>query len=226
MRVSVLIAAYNAESHVAEAVDSVLNQCRPPDEVIVVDDGSTDRTGSVLKGFGSRIILQSQLNRGQAAALNGATARATGDLLGFCDADDLWLPGKLELQIARMEESEEIEAIFGFVRQFISPDVPQEKRETLRPTMEVLHGELKQCMLIRRPAFDRIGPFEESLPATFFIEWLGRAKMQGLRSASLEEIIVLRRLHLANGGRSNMRSQDHETLAALRQVIARRRIQP
>ncbi len=226
MRVSVLIAAYNAEAYVAEAVDSVLNQSRPPDEVIVVDDGSTDRTGSVLAGFGSRITLVSQPNRGQAVALNGGIARVSGDLLGFCDADDLWLPRKLEMQLALMERTRRIEAVFGLVRQFVSPDVPEEKRDTIRPAIEVLHGELKQCMLIRRAAFDRMGLFEEQLPATFFIEWLGRAKQQGLQSASIEEIVVLRRIHLANGGRTNMKSQDAETLLALRQLIARRRLQP
>jgi glycosyltransferase involved in cell wall biosynthesis len=226
MRVSVLIAAYNAEAHVAEAVDSVLNQSRPPDEVIVIDDGSVDRTPAVLEGFGSRIILLSQPNRGQAAALNNAMPTATGDLLGFCDADDLWTRRKLELQVALLGGSKEVDAVFGQIRQFVSPDVPKDQQEMLRPTIEVLQGESKICMLVRRAIFHQLGPFEESLPATFFIEWLGRAKQRGLKSAPLDEIVALRRLHLTNGGRINMRSQDLETLRALRQVIIGRRPQP
>jgi glycosyltransferase involved in cell wall biosynthesis len=226
MRISVAIAAYNAEAYVAEAIDSVLSQSRPPDEVIVVDDGSDDRTPAILEGFGNRIICLSQPNGGQAAAINKAVAVATGDLLGFCDADDLWTPRKLELQIALIEKFEEIDAVFGQVRQFVSPDVPEQQQDMLRPAIEVLHGELKLCMLIRRPVFDRLGPFEETLPATFFIEWLGRAKQRGLKTAPLDEIIALRRLHLSNGGRTNTRSQDLETLLALRQVIAGRRFQP
>lgn len=226
MRISVLIAAYNAEAYVAEALDSVLSQTRPPDEVIVIDDGSDDRTSAALERFGSRIICLSQPNRGQAAALNSAIATATGDLLGFCDADDLWTPRKLELQIALIDNFEEIDAVFGEVRQFVSPDVSKQEQDRLRPAIEVLHGESKLCMLIRRPAFDRLGPFEESLPATFFIEWLGRAKQRGLRSAPLDEIVALRRLHLSNGGRVNKKQQDIETLLALRQIIAGRRGQP
>jgi len=226
MRVSVLIAAYNGEAYIAEAVDSVLGQSHAPDEVIVVDDGSTDRTRAILEGFGGRVVCLSQPNRGQAAALNRALATATGDLLGFCDADDLWTPRKLELQMSLLETSGEIEAVFGRVRQFVSPEIPAEQRERLRPAIDILHGELKLCMLVRRPAFDRLGPFEESLPATFFIEWLGRAKQLGLRDAAVDDIVALRRLHLSNGGRLNTKSQDLNTLLALRQVISRRRLQP
>jgi glycosyltransferase involved in cell wall biosynthesis len=226
MRVSVLIAAHNAEAYVAEAIDSVLNQSRPPDEVIVVDDGSGDRTRAVLEGFSRRIICLSQPNSGQAAALNRAIAAATGDLLGFCDADDLWTRRKLELQIARIESFDEIDAVFGHVRQFVSPDVPKELREALCPATETLYSETKICMLVRWPVVDRLGPFEESLPATFFIEWLGRAKQRGFNIAPLDEIVALRRLHLSNGGRTNKTSQDLETLLALRQVIAGRRLRP
>jgi glycosyltransferase involved in cell wall biosynthesis len=226
MRISVLIAAYNTEAYVAEAVESVLSQSRPPDEVIVVDDGSVDRTGAVLEGFGGRIILLSQSNRGQAAALNRAMGAATGDLLGFCDADDLWMPRKLEFQLAALGGSEEFDAVFGMVRQFVSPDVPKEQQAMVAPAIEVLQGESRICMLARRRLFDRLGPFEESLPATSFIEWLGRAKLRGLSSAPLDEIVALRRLHLANGGRTNAKSQDLETLLALRRVIVGRRQTP
>ncbi len=226
MRVSVVIAAYNCEAYVAQAVDSVLNQSRPPHEIIVIDDGSVDGTRAILEGFGSRINLMTQPNRGQAAALNTAIATATGDLLGFCDADDLWLQSKLELQIAVIEGSEEIDAVFGGISQFVSPDVPKDQQDALRPVVEVVEGGSKICMLIRKPVFDELGAFDELLPATFFFEWLGRAKMRGLRSGALDEIVALRRLHLANGGRLDAKSQDRETLLALRQVILKRRLKP
>lgn len=226
MRVSIIMAAYNAEAYVAEAVDSLLGQSRPSDEVIVMDDGSRDGTRAILEGYGSRIRCVSQPNRGQAAALNHALALAGGDVLGFCDADDLWAPRKLELQTACLESSADIDAVFGRVRQFVSPDVPQERRDGMRPVNEVLNGEAKLCLLIRRAAFDRVGAFEETLPATFFIEWLGRAKQRGLRSVMLDQIVAMRRLHLGNGGRTNTKVQDMETLLALRRVIAGRRSQP
>lgn len=84
-------------------------------------------------------------------------------------------------------------------------------------------GELKQCMLIRRAALDRIGAFDETLPATFFIAWLGHAKQSGLKTAHVDDIVVRRRLHLGNGGRTNTEAQNLETLMALRKAIKARR---
>ncbi|MCP3445608.1 glycosyltransferase family A protein [Bradyrhizobium sp. CCGUVB14] len=223
MRVSVIIAAYNAETYIAEAVESVLGQTVPPDEVIVIDDGSTDDTRNVLGEFGDRITVLAQSNNGQAVAVNKALATAQGELIGFCDADDLWTPRKLELQLALLEHQGGVDAVFGKVEQFVSPDVPDAQRERLKPAVAIMPGELKQCMLIRRAALDRAGPFDESLPATFFIAWLGRAKQNGLRSAHVDDIVVRRRLHLGNGGRINTDAQNRETLLALRQAIKARR---
>ncbi|MET4390478.1 glycosyltransferase involved in cell wall biosynthesis [Bradyrhizobium sp. F1.4.3] len=223
MRVSVVIAAYNAEAYIAEAIESVLGQSVPPDEVIVIDDGSTDGTRGILDRFGGRIIALTQTNSGQAIAVNQGLAMARGELIGFCDADDLWTARKLELQLALLERHDDVEAVFGKVQQFVSPDVPEEQRERLTPAVAIMPGELKQCMLIRRPALERAGPFDESLPATFFIAWLGRAKQNGLRSAHVDDIVVRRRLHLGNGGRTNTDAQNHETLLALRKAIKARR---
>ena len=223
MRVSVIIAAYNAEAYIAEAVESVLGQTLPPDEVIVIDDGSTDGTRNVLGQFGDRITVLNQTNSGQAVAVNKALAAAQGELIGFCDADDLWTPRKLELQLALLDHQVDVEAVFGKVEQFVSPDVPDEQRERLKPAIAIMPGELKQCMLIRRAALDRAGPFDESLPATFFIAWLGRAKQNGLKSAHVDDIVVRRRLHLGNGGRTNTDAQNRETLLALRKAIKARR---
>lgn len=223
MRVSVVIAAYNAEAYIAEAVESLLGQTAPPDEVIVIDDGSTDGTRNSLGQFGDRIIVLTQDNSGQAVAVNKALAMAQGELIGFCDADDLWTPRKLELQLALLDNQGDVEAVFGKVEQFVSPDMPDEQRERLRPAVAIMPGELKQCMLIRRAALDRAGPFDESLPATFFIAWLGRAKQNGLKSAHVDDIVVRRRLHLGNGGRTNTDAQNRETLLALRKAIKARR---
>ena len=223
MRVSAIIAAYNAEAYIAEAIESVLGQTVPPFELIVVDDGSTDGTRGVVGRFGDRIIALSQANSGQAAAVNKGVAMARGELIGFCDADDLWTAHKLSMQLALLARDGDIEAAFGKVQQFVSPDVPEAQRARLQPAVEIMPGELKQCMLVRRAALDRIGPFDESLPATFFIAWLGRAKQNGLKIAHVDEIVVRRRLHLGNGGRTNTEAQNHQTLMALRQAIKAQR---
>jgi glycosyltransferase involved in cell wall biosynthesis len=223
MRVSVVIAAYNSEAYIAEAIESVLGQTLPPSEVIVIDDGSTDGTSGILARFADRITALTQTNSGQAVAVNKGLAMARGELIGFCDADDLWTSRKLEMQLALLERNSDVEAVFGKVQQFVSPEVPEDQRERLRPAVEIMPGELKQCMLIRRAALDRAGPFDETLPATFFIAWLGRAKQSGLTSAHVDDIVVRRRLHLGNGGRTNTDAQNRETLLALRKAIKAKR---
>jgi glycosyltransferase involved in cell wall biosynthesis len=92
---------YNQRRFVAEALDSVLAQTRPPREVVVIDDGSTDGTSEILQGYGGRIRCVRQPNRGVAAARNRGAELVTSELLAFIDADDVWLPAKLERQLER-----------------------------------------------------------------------------------------------------------------------------
>jgi glycosyltransferase involved in cell wall biosynthesis len=223
MRVSVVMTAFNAEAYLAEAVESVLSQSRPPHEFIIVDDGSTDGTRQVLDRYLGKIIRLSQSNRGQTVSINRAIAMASGEALAFQDADDLWCERKLEHQLPALEANDQIDAVFGLVRQFVSSDVPEARRMALAPINEIIRGESQIAMLVRRTAYDKIGGFDETIRATGMIEWLGRAKMRGLRSIMLEEIVALRRLHLRNGGRIDAKAQDDETLAALKQVIEARR---
>lgn len=103
--VSVIIPVYNGADFVAEAVESVLAQTVPPLEVIVVNDGSTDRTADVLAGFGDRITVIHQSNKGLPATRNVGAAASRGDWLAFLDADDTWLPTKLERQLDRAERT-------------------------------------------------------------------------------------------------------------------------
>jgi GT2 family glycosyltransferase len=93
---SVLIAAYNVAEFVGEAVASALGQTRPPLEVIVCDDGSTDDLDVALEPFRRRIVLLRQENAGEAAAKNAAAQKASGNLLAILDADDVYLPERLE----------------------------------------------------------------------------------------------------------------------------------
>jgi glycosyltransferase involved in cell wall biosynthesis len=98
MRISVIIPAYNAASTLAECLESVARQSVRPFEVILVDDGSTDNTRRVAAKFEAKFTLRivSQANSGLGKARNAGMTAATGDAYAFVDADDVWLPGKLE----------------------------------------------------------------------------------------------------------------------------------
>jgi glycosyltransferase involved in cell wall biosynthesis len=98
MRISTVIPTYNRARLLAAAIESVLAQTRPPDEILVVDDGSTDGTPAVAARFGPLVRLLSQPNRGPAAARNHGLREARHEWIAFLDSDDLWAPTKLEKQ--------------------------------------------------------------------------------------------------------------------------------
>lgn len=104
MRVSALIPTYNRRQHVLGAIESVLRQTLLPDEIILIDDGSTDGTAEFVRAeFGSKVRLVQQRSAGVSAARNAGIREAGGDWIAFLDSDDVWLPRKLERQFAALE---------------------------------------------------------------------------------------------------------------------------
>lgn len=103
--VSVVIPCYNAERWVGEAVDSCLGQTYQPIEVIVIDDGSTDRSHDILCLYGDKIRLERGPNRGGSSARNQGFALSQGEYIQFLDADDYVLPEKIERQVAFLEKT-------------------------------------------------------------------------------------------------------------------------
>ncbi|HUG28124.1 MAG TPA: glycosyltransferase family A protein [Gemmatimonadales bacterium] len=222
--VSVLIAVYNGERFLREAVESVLAQGHPALEVIVVDDGSTDGSAVVLEGLGGVQVLR-QENAGQPAALNRGLDHATGEFLAFNDADDLWTPGRLAAQLAAFETEPLLEAVFGHVEQFAEADAPPGVVAGLTPDRVVQPSRLHTAMLIRRDAFDRIGPFAVAHRIAGVVEWADRARRAGLREQMLGEVVLRRRLHGANIGLHQQGAARADYLAMARAALARRRTQ-
>ena len=116
-RVSVVIAAYNRASTVDRAITSALRQTLPADEIIVVDDGSTDDTCNIVESLAAqdaRIkLLREKTNRGGGAARNVGLAAAQGEFIAFLDSDDEWLPGHLERRIAALRSEPHPALVFG-----------------------------------------------------------------------------------------------------------------
>ena len=103
MKVTALIPAYNSAAWIAEALDSVAAQTAPPDEVIVVDDGSTDGTADIAESLGATCLRPGRV--GVSAARNLGVRAASGELIALLDSDDAWTPDKLEIQTAHMRIS-------------------------------------------------------------------------------------------------------------------------
>ncbi len=98
-KVSIVIPTYNRETIICKAIDSALSQTYKNLEIIIVDDGSTDNTKTVLEKYGSRLNYFYQENKGISGARNAGIKRSTGQYIAFLDSDDYWLPDKLEKQI-------------------------------------------------------------------------------------------------------------------------------
>lgn len=100
LKVSVIIPTYNRQAHVLRAIDCVLAQTVPVDEIIVVDDGSTDGSAEAIRNrYGSQVMVLHQQNQGVSAARNRGIRESRGEWIAFLDSDDVWLPTKMERQI-------------------------------------------------------------------------------------------------------------------------------
>ncbi len=217
--VSVIIPVYNGAQFLAEAIESVRAQTIRPLEIIVVDDGSEDDSAAVARGFAGARCLR-QPHEGAAAARNRGAADARGEFLAFLDADDLWTPDKLQRQMALMKERPELDVVFGGVEQFRDPGLDDKTRfKNMDVGMKGMHV---GAMLIRRAAFNRVGPFRTRFSAGEFIDWWARAMENGLQSAAPPEKVLGRRLHANNLMR---REQDAagDYLRILRASLRRRR---
>jgi glycosyltransferase involved in cell wall biosynthesis len=223
--VSVVIPAYNAARYVAPSLRSVLEQTMTPGEVIVVDDGSTDETASIVARARRPVRLVRQAHLGYAATMNRGVAEASGPLLAFQDADDLWMPRKLEWQIAALDEDPALDAVFGQFESFLSPDLPDADRARYR-VPPVMAAYQLQTMLIRRAAFDRVGPVDPLVGTGGAIDWVSRARAAALRMKVLDEVVGRRRIHDDNMDIREAQQRRGELLTTLRAHRGRMRRRP
>lgn len=172
---AVVVPTYNRAAYVGDAIDSILAQDTPPEEVIVVDDGSTDDTQAVLARYGDRIRVVTQANAGVSAARNAGAAAATADWLTFLDSDDRWYPNRMAVLRADLAGADPAvvahvaNLLFtgvGAERDFFSAsriDIPPgEARTVARPLGLFLHAFSVVSVAFRRDVFADLGGFDLS----------------------------------------------------------------
>ena len=113
IKISAVIPAYNSAKFISRAIESVLAQSRGADEIIVVDDGSTDETVDIVGGFGGKVRLICQPNAGASAARNAGIQATAGNWIAFLDADDQWLPDRLRLGVELLQRNPDLAWIAG-----------------------------------------------------------------------------------------------------------------
>jgi glycosyltransferase involved in cell wall biosynthesis len=220
--ISVMIPVYNGEAYLGEAIESVLAQSYRPIEIIVVDDGLEDGSGEVARRYGDAVRYERQPRGGNGAARNRAVALAGGDLFTFLDADDRLAPVALRRLAGVLDADSSLQAVYGHVREFVSPDIDGDALARLRPPIDRIAGCLPTNMLMRRDAFFQVGVFATNLRVGVTVDWSARADELGMKTTLLDDVLFERRLHGNNNG---IREREHRShyLHVVKAALDRRR---
>jgi glycosyltransferase involved in cell wall biosynthesis len=197
--VSAITCVYNGAPTIAKAIDSILAQAIDGMDIIVVDDGSTDSTRTVLERYGSRIKLLVQPNAGVSAACNAAVRVSSSEYLAFLDADDVWLPGRVAKTVAALQRNRQ--AQLAFTDYLIGPDlgaaldvIAFDGSPSLDDMLRLWMPIARSAVTMRRETFERCGGFPEGVRwGEDMCLWL-RTREQGTFQHINEPLAIYRRM--------------------------------
>ena len=195
--ITIIVPVYNREKYIAEALNSLLKDDYQPKEIVLVDDGSTDRTAEILRKY-EGINYHYQEHQGVSVARNTGISNSHGEFITFLDSDDIWMPGRLEYCIRFFESHPEVDYLLGkqvtFLEDgFLKPihikqswlDFPQESSGT-------------GVLMTKKTCFDKVGFFNPDFRSSEDKDWLLRASEAKLQMARIPLIMVKQRLHGQN----------------------------
>jgi glycosyltransferase involved in cell wall biosynthesis len=220
--VSVIIPVYNREKFLAAAINSVFAQTYRPIQVIIVDDGSTDRSGEIARSYRDVEYIY-QENQGVSVARNTGIDTAKGEFIAFLDSDDLWLPHKLETQINYMLEHPEVDITSTKIENFIEAGAEMPSGFNFEDYVKVID----QCiilptMVMRKVVFLQVGYFPHDLRSNEDTEWIWRARDFKVSIDQISEIFTLRRLHGENLSWQTKSEQKTNLFRIMRESIKRK----
>src|SRR5258705_3055544 len=228
--VSIVVPAFNVDWCVRRAIDSVLAQSFPEWELIVVNDGSTDDTRSVLASYGQALRVIDQENRGMSAARNAGIRAARGSLVAFLDADDYWLPDKLSRQVDLMQAKPDIGFCSTSARienpdgEFLNLWQFRHESTNVLQTLFVENAAIAggcSAVVVRKSLLDRVGLFDERLRGFEDPDlWIRLAAVAGYACIEEALVVVMRRENNVSRNLHEMRK------AALRSMSKNRPLLP
>lgn len=201
--VSIIIPAYNGEQYLAQTLRSVCRQTYRHLEIIVVNDGSTDATESIVNGFienDQRVVLITQDNKGLSAARNTGFKNAKGEYLCMFDADDIMLPQKIESQLSFLEENPRCDFVYSNVYHFIDGTqkiyfgVLPETADTYRSLVDYGNFINPNSVFFRRSIYERYGGFDEGLRGSEDWDYWLTLSRQGVGFCHLAKGLTLYRV--------------------------------
>lgn len=215
--ISVVLTTYNRPDMTVEAIDSVLAQTHPSFELIVVDDGSTDKTPSVLAEYGDRIRVVTKPNGGVASARNVGIAHARGELIAFTDDDDVWLPEKLVRQQAYFDAHPEVGLIYCDCERFNEAGVARDPdgRTPLSGNVFTEFVEnyfvIFSTIVVPKKVIDHVGTFDEAYTRGDDIDFIARV-FEHYPAGYVDEKLIRRRKYLRAKSAAEIRVAGEEQL--------------
>lgn len=225
LSISVIIPVYNGAAFLAEALASVLAQQRQPLEIIVVDDGSTDNTASIVQQFGAAVRYIQRANGGPAAARNTGIRAATGLLLAFLDADDRWTPDKLSRQTDYLHAHPQVDYVLARMHAFLQPGLAWPTRLNQTHYQQDPVAVLLSAALIRRAVFDRVGNFDPTLHPADDVDWFARANDLGIQKGLIDAVLLHKRIHHTNISLTSTQNRLNLLKAVRRAAVRKRALQ-
>ncbi len=219
--VSVVIPVHNGERFLRRALDSVLAQDYESVEVIVVNDGSTDGSSSILADYPSVQCIEQEC-RGVAAARNSGITSAPGEFIALLDQDDYWLSSKLRRQVDLLTQNPHSSIVFCRAEFFLE-DVSEAPSWVRSEWLEQSQtGYFPSAWLFRSDLYERIGTFDESMTTNSDADWLFRARDMGVDFKFVDEVLLKRCIHNENESRRTELGRT-ELLRIIRDSVKRKK---
>ena len=224
-RISAIVIAHNLERFIGEAIASIRTQSRPVQEIVIVDDGSTDRTPEIIHALAlsdPRIRLLTCERGGPSVARNRGLQASTGGIVAFLDGDDAWPQDKIDRQMARFAAADRPDIVSGLIQRFWNLDpvslTPLDGQDAGIP------GAYVGASLFRRAVFSTVGPFDKFLIYAEDQDLMLRIREARLKIAIVNGTTLYYRRRAGSLTKAADAPMDFQWLGVLRRSIARRRL--
>ena len=195
--ISIIIPTFNSEKYLSFALESINEQTFKNYEIIVIDGGSTDQTGEILKKH-PKVTTFHQKSRGLPGAWNEGIVQSNGDFIALLDSDDIWLPHTLSAHMAAFQSNPHLDISLGHVEFFLDQpgNIPVGFKTSLLQKSHL--GNMPGCFLGKRSIFDQLGLFETHWKVASDLIWFSQMRKSSASIYELNQVVLKKRVHNTN----------------------------